>query len=163
VTLTTRIAKPLHLSLICLLAGNLAAQDAQSSANTGNPAISQAFVNRTLFRSPPISGTALAIFPELEFSQQQPAAPPPVQPQRRPGWAARHVLLLTGLVLTATGAGLVAGGGNGQASGCLAAGPYGQVECTTVQTWGASGRHIVGLALLGAGVPLAIIGIFKHK
>lgn len=80
---------------------------------------------------------------------------------KQPNWARRHALLLSGLALTGAGAALVATGGDTQASGCLAAGPYGSVECTTVPTWG-SGRHIGGVLVLSAGVPLAIWGLFKH-
>jgi hypothetical protein len=80
---------------------------------------------------------------------------------KQPNWARRHALLLSGLALTGAGGALVATGGDTQASGCLAAGPYGEVQCTTVPTWG-SGRHIGGVLLLSAGVTLAIWGLFKH-
>ncbi len=80
---------------------------------------------------------------------------------KQPNWVRRHALLLSGLAMTGAGAAMVATGGDTQASGCLAAGPYGAVECTTVPTWG-SGRHIGGVLLLSAGVPVSIWGLFKH-
>lgn len=80
---------------------------------------------------------------------------------KQPNWARRHVLLLSGLAMTGAGAAMVATGGDTQASGCLAAGINGAIECTTVPTWG-SGRHIGGVLLLSAGVPVTIWGLFKH-
>lgn len=81
---------------------------------------------------------------------------------KQPNWARRHALLLSGLAMTGAGAALVATGGDSQASGCLPAGINGAVECTTVPTWG-SGRHIGGVLLLSAGVPVTVWGLFRHQ
>jgi hypothetical protein len=140
----------------------LPAQTLPAALDGAGPDTGHAFVNHALLHRPITSAAQLAFFPQSQSPQQQPAATPTVPPPHGPGWARRHLLLFAGLAMTGGGAALVAGGGPGQASGCLAAGPYGQIECTTVSTWGMSGRHIGGLLLLCVGVPVAIVGIFKH-
>jgi len=120
-------------------------------------------VNDALLNTSLRAGLLPAFFPEPPQSRSQPSALPDQAPApKKTNWARRHAVLLTGLVMTGVGAGLVATGGPGQVSGCLAAGPYGSVECTTASTWGASGRHISGVVLLGAGLPVAIWGLIKH-
>jgi hypothetical protein len=151
------LPKRLHLILISLLIGSLPAQTLPASPDGASPDTEHALINHALLFRP----AGVAFFPESRSPQQQPAAMP-AQPPHGPGWARRHLLLFAGLAMTGGGAALVAGGGPGQVSGCLQDGPYGQTECTTATTWGASGRHIGGLLLLCVGVPVAIVGIFKH-
>lgn len=154
------LRKRLQPCLIFILAASLPAQTFSTAAD---PAIPHNYVNTNLLRSPALSPFKTAFFPQTQTPQQPAAAATAAQPQsNKPGWARRHLLLFTGLALTGGGAALVAGGGPGQGTGCLQAGPYGQFECATVSTWGLSGRHLAGLGLLCVGVPVAIVGIFKH-
>jgi hypothetical protein len=155
-------SKRLKLLLVFLFSVSLPAQTVQAALEGADPDIGHASINHGLLLVRFPSTVPWAFFP-VPQSQQQPATPPGGQTTtHNSGWARRHVLLLSGLAMTGAGAALVAGGGPGQVSGCLPAGPYGQIECTTATTWGASGRHIGGLLLLCAGVPLSIVGIFKH-
>ncbi|MGO9271190.1 MAG: hypothetical protein ACLQOO_13195 [Terriglobia bacterium] len=156
------LSKGLQLFLVSLLIGSLPAQTLPAALDGASPDTGHAFVNRALLHGTLTSAVRLAFLPESQSPRQQPAATPTAQPPHGPGWARRHLLLFAGLAMTGGGAALVAGGGPGQVSGCLQAGPYGQIECTTATTWGASGRHIGGLLLLCVGVPVAIVGIFKH-
>jgi hypothetical protein len=155
------LSKGLQLFLVSLLIGSLPAQTLPAALDGASPDTGHAFINHALVRVPLTSAAQLALFPQSQLPQQ-PTTTPTAQIPHGPGWARRHLLLFAGLAMTGGGAALVAGGGPGQASGCLAAGPYGQIECTTVSTWGMSGRHIGGILLLCAGVPVAILGIFKH-
>jgi len=156
------LPKVLQLSLASLLIGTLPAQTLPAAFDGPGPDIGHAFVNHALLYRPLTSALRLAFFPEPQPPRQQPAATPAAQLPHGPGWARRHLLMFAGLAMTGGGAALVAGGGPGQVSGCLQAGPYCQTECTTATTWGASGRHIGGLLLLCIGVPVSIVGIFKH-
>jgi|ERR1700691_431725 len=109
--------------------------------------------------APVVSGLPLAFAPEPQQGSGGPAAQ---TPPKEGNWVRRHAVLLAGLAMTGGGAALMATGGPGQFTGCLNAGPYGQTECTTASTWGASDRHIVGILLVCTGVPTAILGLIKH-
>jgi hypothetical protein len=109
--------------------------------------------------APVVSGMPLAFAPEPQQSSGRSAAQ---TPPKEGNWVRRHAVLLAGLAMTGGGAALMATGGPGQFTGCLNAGPYGQTECTTASTWGASDRHIAGLLLACTGVPIAILGLIKH-
>lgn len=110
-----------------------------------------------------MSGIPLAFSPAANQSPSLPSTLPAQAPApKQANWARRHALLLSGLAMTGAGAAMVATPGTGQISGCYASGINGAVQCTTVSTWGGSSKHIAGILLLGAGLPVAIWGIFKH-
>ena len=109
-------------------------------------------------------GAPFVFSPEPPQSSNKPHAAPVGTPEPvKPGWARRHVLLLSGLALTGGGAAMVSTGGPGDLTGCLHSGINGQLQCSTVSTWGGSGRHISGILLLSAGVPITIWGLFRHQ
>jgi hypothetical protein len=113
----------------------------------------------SLAGAPVVSGMPLAFAPD---PQQGPGRPAAQTPPKESNWFRRHAMVLAGLAMTGGGAALMATGGPGQFTGCLNAGPYGQTECTTASTWGASDRHIAGILLVCTGVPVAILGLIKH-
>jgi hypothetical protein len=178
------LPKALHLAMISLIVGGLSAQDFQAvssvdgSQNAGGPGHSKdkgpiavlgpvaagqaaSFANYSLLGRLP-----LAFSPDPPQSGATPSKPPTSPSQakaaNRPNWFRRHAVLLTGLAATGGGAALVAGGGPGTVNGCLAVPPFGQVQCTSATTWGASGRHIGGILLLSLGVTLDLVGLITH-
>jgi hypothetical protein len=106
------------------------------------------------------TGLPIALSPQSPDANT-PQAPRP-DPPKQANWARRHALLLAGLAATGAGTALMATGGNGQGTLCGPYGPYGTVQCATASTWGFGGQHIAGILLVGAGVPVAIWGLFKH-
>lgn len=127
------------------------------------------FVNYALVNRAVMSGWTMAPAPPhgvweggAAQSSDRPLMPNATTGGKKAGWARRHALLLTGLAITGGGAALLATGGPGQASGCLNAGPYGQLECTTVTTWGASGQHIAGILITGLGATPMFWGMLRH-
>lgn len=147
--------------------------DLNQAAGSGFTAVRGAdFVNYAMLDRTLLSGVSLASaragFP-VAFSPLPPQSPSQASARavqapkpKKANWARRHALLLTGLAMTGGGAALMATGGPGQFSGCLQSGPYGEVQCSTVTTWGASGRHIGGVLLACAGLPLTIWGLVRH-
>jgi len=152
---------PLVLSLLLLFSCTLIAQD-NLPGSAAAPASFGPFPGfRTSSDKPSserwnLTSPSLPLLPQVFGSNPSGSNAP-----KQPNWARRHVILLSGLAMTGAGSAMMATGGNSQASGCLAAGINGAIECTTVPTWG-SGRHIGGLLLVCAGVPIAIWGLFKH-
>ncbi len=96
-------------------------------------------------------------------SQTQPIQPPAhVAAANTPSWPRRHAAFFAGLALTGAGAALIATGGPEQGQGgCFNlpdVGPY----CQPPGPIWLGHQRLAGVIVAGVGVPIAIIGLFKH-